>query len=378
MCKHFKKKPLLVLLNIFFLLWTSTPLLYATPTDIYSLKEIMLHNKKAGMVVFLDVDDHLLSVRRYFPDSHKYLVHPQKEYRLLEADVAQTIQKIRHSINNDPSKVIVLGLTKRPLFHPDGKPDEADTVIEKEGIPLSRSDFSQFNGQKLLNNANAGYRNGVIYTNRQEKSAYAEAFFKLAGINPPLVIFSDDHRPNSQEMLDSGKVNGRNVESYHLRRVELLHDFIKGEKKHPEIKHDFDPEKYLHHNPDILESSQTRNVSKQLTFAQQHYVKWGQTEGRFVDYPDHFSPQEYLDYNKDVLAYAQTHRLDPLTFAWEHYRHYGQKENRFIGYPSHFSPQRYLDLNKDILIYAQTHGLDPLGFAKEHFRQQGHKEGRKF
>ncbi|MBA4750039.1 MAG: hypothetical protein H2057_05400 [Alphaproteobacteria bacterium] len=89
-----RAKKIITLLNIWLFPGAFVSLSQASATEIHSLKEISLHNKKPGAVVFLlDVDDHLYPERRYFQPALQYLVHPVKRCRLLEADIAQTIQK---------------------------------------------------------------------------------------------------------------------------------------------------------------------------------------------------------------------------------------------------------------------------------------------
>lgn len=306
----------------FFIYFSSA---HASITEIHSLKEISLKNKRAGMVVLLDLDENVLLTEGTAPHPFKYLSHPKQACRFLEPDIAQTTTNIKYSVNGDSGKVIMLGLTKRcRLLGKSMTPDVGHKHAEQEGIPFSRVRFQHLNGSTLCNNPHAGFDNGVIYTAGKPKNLYADAFFKLANITPTLMIFSDDLMGNIKDMVQYAQSNNIPIEAYHMTRVHLLDSFIKGVKQKPNLPQGFDPDRYLHHNQDVFSCVATKSVSEQFSFSQHHYLTWGQQEQRFVDYP------KYLAQHSDIAAYAQTHRLDPVTFAWEHYRYNGHKENRSL------------------------------------------------
>ncbi|MBA4750040.1 MAG: DUF2608 domain-containing protein [Alphaproteobacteria bacterium] len=315
-------------LAAFFTCFTTT---HASITEIHSLKEISLKNKRAGMVVLFDIDENILLNIHHTPSTFKYLAPSHQSHRMLEPDIAQTTTGIKHCINGDSGKVFMFGLTKRCLYWgPHMTPDNGHEHAEQAGIPFSRVRFKHFNGTTLCHNPHAGFNNGIIYTAGQPKNLYAEAFFNLAKINPTFMIFSDDLIGNINDMVRYAQSKNIPIEAYHMTRVHLLDTFVRGIKQRHNLPKDFDPDQYLHHNLDVFACVATKRVSEQFSFAQHHYLTWGQQEQRFVSYPKNFSPHRYVAHNSDIAAHAQTHNLDPLIFALEHYRSNGHKENRSL------------------------------------------------
>jgi hypothetical protein len=296
--------------------------------EIHSLKEIPLKNLKPGSVIFLDVDDNVLSTNH--PDQFPIFGFAQspKHYRLLEPDIAQTTYNMKTSIDGDPHQVIILGLTKRCMIHSDGRHDEADSQLEQENVYVSRHRFKHLDGITLCNNRYSGFRNGVIYTGGQEKSAYADHFFQLAGIAPSLIKFSDDVKENLYELIAYAEKNAIPIDAYHMTRVRLLSSFINGPQRDGQLPQKFDPDMYLRYNLDVQKVVADKTVSEQFSFAQHHYLTWGKNEQRFIGYPKDFSPNRYIDLNPDLKSYVMSHSLDPTAFAWSHYREFGHKEKR--------------------------------------------------
>lgn len=298
--------------------------------EIHSLKEIPLTNMKPGTVIFLDMDENVLVSAAGAPPVLKYLASAHEQCRLLEPDLAQTTHNMKTCIDGNASNVMIIGLTKRCMTYGDGRDDEADAVLEKAGIPLSRNRFQHLNGVNLCNNPCAGFRNGVIYTAGGMKSPYADEFFQIAKIVPSLIKFSDNLKENLIEMILYANKNGIPIDSYLMNRVHLLNSFIKGDKRDTRLPVNFDPDRYLHQHPDIFRVVADRTVSEQFSFAQQHYLIWGKSENRFLGYPDDFCPQKYLSLNQDIEQYALAHNLDRTAFAWSHYKDFGRMENRLF------------------------------------------------
>jgi hypothetical protein len=320
------------LINKFFFLFilgSIFSLSHASITEVHSLKEISLENKRPNMVVFLDVDENLLLNAHHTPQPFRYLAPSHQSHRLLEPDIAQTTTNIKYCVNGDSGKVFMFGLTKRCLnWGHKMIPDDGHEHLQQAGIPLSRQRFKHLDGTSLCGNPYAGFKNGVIYTAGQPKSIYASGFFKLTGIKPSRIVFSDDLMVNIDDMVQYGKKNNVPVEAYHMTRVPLLHDFVKGTKRDTRLPAHFDPDQYLHDHLDVFQAVAHQSVTEQFNFAQHHYLNHGKNEGRFSGYPQSFTPHNYLAKNHDLITYVQHNGLDPVTFAWSHYKQFGHRENR--------------------------------------------------
>jgi hypothetical protein len=302
---------------------------HASYKEIHSLKEISLENKRPNMVAFLDLDENVLLNIHHTPQPFKYLAPSHQSHRMLEPDLAQTTTNIKNCINGDSGKVFMFGLTKRCMsWGHQMIPDNGHEHAKQAGIPFSRQRFKHLDGTILCGNAYAGFNNGVIYTAGQPKSLYAKAFFKLAGLHPSLMIFSDDLIGNVKDMIEFSKKINVPIEAYHMTRVHLLHEFVKGGKRDKRLPDHFDPDQYLHDHSDVFQLVTHTSVTEQFTFAQHHYLTWGKDEKRFSGYPKSFNPQNYLAMNQDLDAYAQRNVLDPVTFAWFHYKKFGHREDR--------------------------------------------------
>lgn len=117
---------------------------------------------------------------------------------------------------------------------------------------------------------------------------------------------------------------------------------------------DFDPQFYLAHNPDVAAAAPAGLLP--ASFALQHYLAHGWTEGRDPD--AFFSTSFYLAQNPDVARSG----ADPLL----QFEQYGWHEGRNPG-PG-FNTAGYLAHNPDVTAA----GIDPL----QHYLQYGMAEGR--
>ncbi len=162
---------------------------------ITSLKEINITDFKDKTLLILDLDENLVVEKWHSPQKYHHLIPQHSTYRLIEQDIAKTIENFKNSVGGDGSKVVVLGVTKRSLTK-NGHADEGHKILEKENIPTSRLRFKKHNGKTLCGNKNAGFINGVIYTDGNDKGDHVEDFLNLAKYTPSQIIMSDDKRKN--------------------------------------------------------------------------------------------------------------------------------------------------------------------------------------
>ena len=111
---------------------------------------------------------------------------------------------------------------------------------------------------------------------------------------------------------------------------------------------------YLAANPDVARQAWLSGGSLN-GFADQHYLNYGQNEGRSI-----FDADAYKAKYQDVAASG----MDPLT----HYLQFGRGEGREETMGSAFDPWAYEQQNPDV---AKS-GMDPL----MHYLQYGQREGR--
>ncbi len=127
----------------------------------------------------------------------------------------------------------------------------------------------------------------------------------------------------------------------------------------------FDSTFYLQMNPDVAAAVK---AGATFTSAYQHFVEYGQYEGRAPD--AYFNESFYLTHNPDVAAAV---KAGAFTSGFEHFVKYGQQEGRMPDL--FFEPAFYLAQNTDVAA-AVAAGTYQSGF--EHFLLSGQYEGRVF
>lgn len=168
--------------------------------EINSLKEIKTTNFKKGTLLLLDLDETVLVDKKHTPKKYKHLIRAGEEYRLIESDVAQTVEKLKTCVGNDNANVVVLGITKRDRKK-NGKWDRGHLHLKEARIPVSRKKFVHLNDVKLCKKTNPYYddgafKDGVLFTNHQDKGMYLEAFCKKANFTPASIVMADDKVDN--------------------------------------------------------------------------------------------------------------------------------------------------------------------------------------
>ncbi len=126
----------------------------------------------------------------------------------------------------------------------------------------------------------------------------------------------------------------------------------------------FDSAFYLQMNPDVAAAVK----AGAFTSAYQHFVEYGQYEGRAPD--AYFNESFYLTHNPDVAAAV---KAGAFTSGFEHFVKYGQQEGRMPDL--FFEPAFYLAQNTDVAA-AVAAGTYQSGF--EHYLLSGQYEGRVF
>jgi hypothetical protein len=146
---------------------------------------------------------------------------------------------------------------------------------------------------------------------------------------------------------------------------------------------------YFAANPDVAAAAAASGMDPNL-YAEKHYVNYGFDEGRagmgLTANPEQqylsdnpylkTATQQYFAANPDVAAAAGSSGMNPELFAEQHYLDYGQNEGRG-GYGLGISPEdQYLIANPDVLRAAQAAGGNQEQFANLHYVQYGQNEGR--
>lgn len=188
---------------------------------INSLKEITTAKFKEKTIILLDLDENVILEKAHSPKKYHHLIDDKIGYRLIEGDLAATIGKLKTSVGNDTSKVVILGLTKRGTTK-HHKYDLGNVHLEKNGVPLSRDRFRKFNGKIKFQNPNAGFYNGVIHTAGQDKGVYLEAFLNQVGYKPAHIVMSDDKVENLQDVQKFAKKIGVTMDAYEMKGADLL------------------------------------------------------------------------------------------------------------------------------------------------------------
>jgi hypothetical protein len=183
---------------------------------INSLKKIDATKFKKGTLLLLDLDENIIIERKYTPAQYKGLIPAHQEYRLIEPDIAQTIKKLKESVQGDGGNVTVLALTKRGLDKP------GHHHLKKENIEVSRKKFKNYNGINLCGDNNAGFVEGVIYTNGKNKGDFLKDFLKKTGCKPSKFVMSDDKDNNLKNVQELAKKMNIPMHAYRMDGVKNL------------------------------------------------------------------------------------------------------------------------------------------------------------
>jgi hypothetical protein len=92
----------------------------------------------------------------------------------------------------------------------------------------------------------------------------------------------------------------------------------------------FEPLKYIRLNSDLEKHVQGKNESEKITFALEHFFKFGWSKGRmFVPVPPSFRPLQYIEINEDLANYARNMtQAQKIAFAQDHYFKMGAQAGR--------------------------------------------------
>lgn len=119
-----------------------------------------------------------------------------------------------------------------------------------------------------------------------------------------------------------------------------------------------EPDDYIASHPDLI-----RSLGYNFNAALQHYINFGQVEGRSID---NFPEEQYLASYDDLKAAFG----NDLTAATRHYIEYGFAEGR--DPLSGFDSAAYIASHQDLI---NAFGYSPEA-GEEHYRQNGYQEGR--
>ncbi len=343
-------------------------------SEITSFKEINVKNLPANTLILLDINKNIL-VERADTKLSKQLTGKSEPYRLIENDVAQTLNKLKSAAPG----IVILALTTQSL-RIDSNNNQRHDYLENASIPLSRNRFSHLNGKQLCGSKSAGFMKGVIYTAQLDKGLCLEDFLNQSGFHPTHLVFVDDRETNLNDVSRFAQKKGLILDAYLMRGFDTLKSYVAGSLRAPGLPKEFDHARYLELHQDLKDHVKKMTPAQAYSFAQDHYLKWGVKENRFIGLPKNFDPQVYLMLNPDLVQFVKKNNLEPLAFAKEHYRKYGYLEGRtYQGpLPRKFDAATYLKLNRDLENYAKEHQLSPLDFAKEHYVNNGAKENRQY
>lgn len=190
--------------------------------EIKSLKEISTKNFKKNTLVLLDFDETVILDKHHTSKRNRHLIPANQSYRLIEPDVAQTIKKLKTSVNGNERNVAILGLTKRSSYSHRYGFDKGNIHMKKEDIPLSRYRFRHLNGKRLCNNPKTGYYNGTIHTAGQNKAKYLDDFLKKSKFVPSHIVIADDKEKNLIDVMNYAQQKGISIEPYKMVGVEKM------------------------------------------------------------------------------------------------------------------------------------------------------------
>ncbi|MBA4749699.1 MAG: DUF2608 domain-containing protein [Alphaproteobacteria bacterium] len=361
------------IISFFFFLFLAQNSAFAT-TEITSFKEINIKNLPPDTLVLLDINKNILVERNDTQLSRK-LTNKNEHYRLIEHDAAQTLSRLKSAAPG----IVILALTTQSLRLASDANQRHD-YLENASIPLSRNRFSHLNSKQLCGSKSAGFMKGVIYTAQLDKGVCLEDFLNQSGFQPAHLVFVDDLETNINDVKRFAQKRGLTLDTYLMRGFDTLKSYVVGSLRAQGLPKEFDHGKYLGLHQDLKDHVKERSPAQAYSFAQDHYLKWGIKENRFIGLPKDFDPQLYLTHNPDLIQFTKEHGLEPLAFAKEHYQKYGYQEGRtYKGpLPRKFDATIYLKLNRDLENFAKEHHLDPLDFAKEHYISNGAKENRQY
>ncbi|MCE2951261.1 MAG: S8 family serine peptidase [Alphaproteobacteria bacterium] len=148
----------------------------------------------------------------------------------------------------------------------------------------------------------------------------------------------------------------------------------------------FQADAYIYAHPDLTSHTKAMTPSQRRSFAYEHYLAHGKTEGR-AHRPSGilqtFNPETYLSLHADVKAVTQgMPPEDARSFAYWHFVHHGAQEGRAHApdvLPPGFNAQRYLQLNPDVRDHTKTMpAAEASSFATWHYIHHGKAENRRY
>lgn len=157
-------------------------------------------------------------------------------------------------------------------------------------------------------------------------------------------------------------------------------------KKGAGLPGDFEADAYIYAHPDLTSHTKAMTPSQRRSFAYEHYLAHGKTEGR-AHRPSGvlqtFNPETYLSLHADVKAVTQGMTPeDARSFAYWHFVHHGAQEGRAHApdvLPPGFNAQRYLQLNPDLDAHTKTMPAEEASsFATWHYTRHGKAENRRY
>jgi hypothetical protein len=168
--------------------------------------------KNNEILLLVDVDHTVLIDKKFLNGVNQNKLNNQN-FIPVEKDISNIIKDIRKLSPNQ--KLRILGMTDRTYKNNLPQTEEASLQLKALNIDISRQFFKAHNGKTLTNNGI--FDNGVIYAANQDQGKELDAFLKLTGYNPRLIVMVSRHK---QDLQNAEKVtSNKNIPYLGLKYV---------------------------------------------------------------------------------------------------------------------------------------------------------------